>query len=658
MKGESDQRARGQDLPARDEVYREQVDFLFRNLPLGLLGSILNSTILGLVLFRRVPLKGLALWYFSIQAISLVRYLTYRKWKQAGEGRPPQKDARLFIGTVFSAGLAWGLLTFIAYPSDLLYQVFIIFVIGGLVAGAAASYAVLMAAYLSYSLPALLPLILKGIIMGGEIGYAMSGMITLYFVLITIAARHIHKMTIKSIVLGHEKDRLLLQLASEKERAEGLNLDLSREIERRREAEEDLKRHRDSLEETVRERTRELKEANEALQNELPYREQMERELLKIQRLESLSTLAGGIAHRYNNLLTGILGNINLIQMLYPSDIKLLDKLSAAERACLEARDLSHKLLNISRGGVPYKSMVNLSELVKDSVSLTLEGAPVSFDFHTTCDSLEIEVDQNQIKQAIQGIVQNSREAMPGGGRIKVLCEVVSLGKDQSVPLPEGEYARITISDHGFGIREQDIEKVFDPFLSGKETGTGLGLAAAYSIIKRHNGYITVFSSEGKGTTFQIYLPLSRGPDHRQEKKGMGKPSPSAMKVLVMDDEDVVRDFAASALAELGCKVVTAENSKEAVERYREARDMGRTFDLVILDLTVPGGHGGMEALGLLREIDPDVRAVVSSGYSDSWMIKNFRDYGFWGALPKPYRLADLRRLIESISPGPSGDTP
>ncbi|RMF99819.1 MAG: response regulator, partial [Nitrospirae bacterium] len=627
---------------------RTQVDLLYRNLPLGILGALLVSTVLALVLLNHTPLWGLGIWYVSLQTISLIRYLTYRYWKKNPRGRDTDWFRRYFYIGGFLAGIAWSSIVVLAYPDAMLYRVFIILVIGGMVVGAASAYSARTGAFLSYGIPAFLPLIIRSLIEGGAIGTATFFILALFFALVTIISRHIYSTVLKSIILGYEKDSLLQKLIEEKDRAEELNTELSREVERREVAERELLEHKRRLEKTVRERTADLEEANRKLKEELQYREKMESELLRIQRLESLAAMAGGLAHKYNNLLTAIIGNISLIQMLYPDNKELLERLSVVEKASLEAKALSHKLLNISKGGVPFKHPVNMLDLIRDTVSLTLEGSPVRMDFNTTCEDLIMEVDENQIKQTIQAIVQNSKEAMPEGGTLKVFCETLTLEDRSEIPLPGGEYARITISDHGFGIKPEEIDRIFDPFFSGKDVGKGLGLSAAYSIVRRHKGYITVSSEVNRGTTFHIYLPYES--PSGETAPAVHPENERPLRVLVMDDEDVVRDFAVSALRELGCETAEARNSLEAERLYREAYESGNPFDLVILDLTVPGGHGGLEAMGLLKKIDPGVRAVVSSGYSDDMTIKNYREFGFSGVLPKPYRLADLRRLLSTVA--------
>lgn len=646
MKGEKDQSIKTH-LP-EEKISRAQVDLLYRNLPLALLGVLLVSAVLSLVLLEHTSHLELAIWFFSIQAVNLIRYLIYRYWKRYRGRKDTDWFKRYFYVSTFVAGVCWGSIVFLAYPEDPLYRVFVILVVGGIVIGSASAYSAKTGGFFSFSIPAVTPFIVRSFIEGGDTGVATGFIISLFFVLVTIISRHIQSTVTKSIILGYEKDSLLLKLLKEKERIEELNIDLSREIERREEAERELLEHQRRLEETVRERTADLEEANRKLKEELHHREKMENELLRIQKLESLAAMAGGLAHKYNNLLTAIIGNINLLQMLYHDDRELLERLSVAEKASLEAKALSHKLLNISKGGVPFKHPVNLLDLIRDTVSLTLEGSPVRMDFNAACEDLVMEVDEDQIKQSIQAIVQNSKEAMPEGGTVKVFCETLTLEDRSDIPLPGGEYARITISDHGFGIKPEEIDRVFDPFFSSKDVGKGLGLSAAYSIVRRHNGYITVSSEINKGTTFQIYLPYEAPAEETPARVQPEIERP--LRVLVMDDEDVVRDFAVSALRELGCEAEEATNSLEAERLYREAFEGGRPFDLVILDLTVPGGHGGLEAIGLLKKIDPKVRAVVSSGYSDDRTIKNYREFGFSGVLPKPYRLSDLRKLLSTVT--------
>jgi len=380
-------------------------------------------------------------------------------------------------------------------------------------------------------------------------------------------------------------------------------------------------------------------------------RKKTEEELLKVEKLESLGVLAGGIAHDFNNLLTAILGSISLAKMYAGSGNKVSERLAEAEKASLQARDLTQKLLTFSKGGFPVKKAASISELIRDSAGFVLSGSNVRCEYSIPENLWPVDVDESQISQVINNLIINADQVMQQGGIIQVSCENVALKKEDLLPLKGGNYVKISIKDHGVGIPEKYIEKIFDPFFSTKLNGTGLGLSTVYSIVKRHNGYITVESKKEVGTTFYIYLPASQ--KDIQQKKYETVIIGGKGKILVMDDEEIVREVLGAMLLSIGYEVEYAANGEEAVELYRMAKGSGAPFDAVILDLTIPGGMGGKKAIQGLLKIDPGVKAIVSSGYSNDPVMADFREYGFSGVAAKPYKIKQLSETLHNVIKGP-----
>jgi PAS domain S-box-containing protein len=383
------------------------------------------------------------------------------------------------------------------------------------------------------------------------------------------------------------------------------------------------------------------------LNRDITERKKMEGELIKAQKIESLGILAGGIAHDFNNILTGILGNITLAKAYVKPEDSVADRLTEAEKACLQAKDLTQQLLTFSRGGAPVKKTFSITELLKDSATFVLRGSSVQCEFSIPDDLWLVEVDEGQINQVISNLIINSAQAMPEGGTIKVQAENTVVWTKDIPPLKNGRYLKISIEDKGIGIQEEHLRRIFDPYFTTKQRGSGLGLAVAYSIIKKHEGYIDVKSQLGVGTTFFIYLPASEHNIINEKKidkifKGVGR-------ILLMDDEDVVRHVVGEMLKHLGYNVEFAKDGAEAIKLYEIAKETGKPFDAVIMDLTVPGGIGGKEAINKLLEIDPNVKAIVSSGYSNDPVLSNYTEYGFCGGVAKPYKLEELGKTLHEI---------
>jgi PAS domain S-box-containing protein len=421
-----------------------------------------------------------------------------------------------------------------------------------------------------------------------------------------------------------------------------------RDITERKQAEGTLKRHHQQLMHVVEERTQELTQANEKLRKEIEDRERMEEELVKAQKLESLGILAGGIAHDFNNLLASILGNISLAMLDLEHSDGAYRQLEGAERASLRAQDLTRQLLTFSKGGAPVKRTTAITELIKESAGFALRGSRVRHDFFFGEGLWLLDVDEGQISQVIHNLVINADHAMPEGGTITIRCENCVIGESTGLPLRPGDYVKVSVQDHGVGITKDHLPKIFDPYFTTKQKGSGLGLATSYSIIKKHGGHIVAESELGTGTTFTFYLPASRS-GKIAKQAGDTKLYTGTGKILLMDDEEDVRQTTGDVLKRLGYRVEFAEDGERAIDLYQQARTAGQPFDAVIMDLTVPGGMGGREALIKLFAIDPKVKAIVSSGYSNDPIMADYQKYGFRGVVTKPYRIKDLGETLHNV---------
>jgi two-component system cell cycle sensor histidine kinase/response regulator CckA len=376
-------------------------------------------------------------------------------------------------------------------------------------------------------------------------------------------------------------------------------------------------------------------------------RQKAEAERLRFSKLESLGLLAGGIAHDFNNILTAIIGNISLAMLNPNNEIQVRGRLQEAEVACQQAQTLARQLLTFAKGGAPVKTITSVAATINESVTLACRGSQVRCEFQAADDLWLVEADPGQIGQVFQNLIINAIQAMPAGGTIEIYAANFKQAATGE-PLSPGNYVKITIRDQGLGIPAEYLPKIFDPYFTTKQSGSGLGLATAYSIIKSHHGKISVESTMGVGTIFHIYLPASD--QVMVLPTGQGKTLPDGKgKILVMDDEEMVRKVLERMLANLGYEAELAQDGAEAVEIFTEAEKAGNKFAAVILDLTVPGGIGGKETMEKLLVIDPQVKAIVSSGYSDDPIMADPQKYGFSGVIAKPYKVMDLSKILHGI---------
>jgi len=379
-------------------------------------------------------------------------------------------------------------------------------------------------------------------------------------------------------------------------------------------------------------------------------RRRMEEDIirLKTEKMESISVLAGGIAHDFNNILTAILGNITIAKMHSESGGKVFKLLTEAEKASLMAKNLTQQLLTFSKGGAPIRKPASIKDLLKTTAEFALSGSKAQCQVRISPDLWSVDIDAGQISQVINNLIINADQAMPAGGIITVSADNVRIGEEGVIHLKEGNYIRISVEDEGIGIPEAHLLRIFEPYFTTKQKGSGLGLATSFSIVRNHDGCITVDSDLGEGTTFCVYLPVSE----QEVVMGVREPCKRAMgkgRVLLMDDEESILEVTGEVLQYLGYTVETARDGEEAVEVYRKAQEKRSPFDAVIVDLTIRGKMGGREAIHALLKVDPKVKAIVSSGYCDDPVMANYQEYGFSGVVTKPYTIEELSEVLQKV---------
>jgi len=374
----------------------------------------------------------------------------------------------------------------------------------------------------------------------------------------------------------------------------------------------------------------------------------MEEDIIKADKIESIGILAGGITHDFNNILTIILGNLTLVKMFLDADDKIYKRIERAEKASLRAKDLTQQFLTFSKGGLPVKKVISISDLIMESVNFSIRGSKVKCEFFLQDNLWPLEIDAGQINQVINNLMINAAQAMPEGGVIKIKAENVNIDSQGLLSLKEGKYVKISVEDEGTGILKENLQKIFDPYFTTKVKGNGLGLSTSYSIMKKHDGLLYVESESGKGTTFYMYLPassikrLKENAEKDFQVVGTGK-------ILIMDDDEEILEIAEAMLKKIGYSVDFCKDGSVVIELYKKAKESGEPYDVVILDLTIPGGMSGKEAVNELIEIDPQVKAIASSGYSNSQIMSHYKKYGFSGVIAKPYRIEDLNELLQDL---------
>jgi PAS domain S-box-containing protein len=379
-------------------------------------------------------------------------------------------------------------------------------------------------------------------------------------------------------------------------------------------------------------------------------RSRLEAELLRASKLESVGFLAGGIAHDFNNLLAVIMGNLSLALMDEGVAQRAGAWLQEAEQGAHRAKHLTHQLLTFAKGGAPIRTTVCLQDVVREAAEFATRGSTVRCEFDLAADLKPVDADKEQIGAVVHNLVINALQAMPDGGAVLIALrnERVPPGR---LPLPPGPYLRLSITDAGAGIPPEYLSHIFEPYFTTKKEGAGLGLATVDSIVRKHQGHVTAESEVGRGTSFHVWLPAAPTPAPAPDSPGPLPSAPGGLagRILFMDDEEALRLMAAALLGRLGLEVVAVPDGEQAVEAFAAARAAGRPFDLVMMDLTVPGGMGGLEAMRAMLAIDPAVRGIVSSGYSGDPVMASYRAHGFSAMMPKPYRGEELARVLQDL---------
>lgn len=375
------------------------------------------------------------------------------------------------------------------------------------------------------------------------------------------------------------------------------------------------------------------------------------RDAQKAQKLESLGVLAGGIAHDFNNLLTAIWGNISYAKMQADAGSDIHSALNAAATAAKEARNLTRQLLTFAKGGSPIRQTVAITEIITDSADFALHGSNVSYVMVLDEDIWPVDVDPGQISQVINNLMINAAQVMPKGGVVTIFGGNVVVEAEDDMPLTAGRYVRIVVEDEGEGMTEEVMRQIFDPYFTTKEKGSGLGLASSYSIAKRHGGCLTAGSLHGKGAAFYLYMPAS---DKLAAEVTAGRQVDEVTltgkgRILVMDDEEMIRDLVGKILKHLEYEVSLAADGEKSIKLYKEAFLAGRPFAAVIMDLTIPGGMGGEQAVREVLKINPAALVIVSSGYAHDPIMAEYAKYGFSGVLVKPYSIAEMSRVLYEV---------
>ena len=609
----------------RRQVLAAQVRLLYGNANLGAGITLVATLVLGGCQWDVVAhpiVLGWGLYMFSVAAGRFA--LAHSYWHSSGPSS--FRTRRWCAGFAVGAGLAgsgWGAAGILLYPEARLeHQLFLVFILGGMMLGAAAILAARPEAYLTFIVPAGLGPAARFALHGDAAHLAMAVMAGLFALATVITTRRINLTITSSLNLRFENTILVESLQAATHRAEVLN---------------------EQLEVRVEERTAELYQTAERLRAEIEQREQIEEQLLRARKLESLGVLAGGIAHDFNNFLAVVQGNLELAKTQLDRDAPVQAILDEMASACARAAFLSSQLLTFSKGGAPVRRLISLSQLVRDAIPLARAGSQTRFDVCVADNLRCAEVDPGQIEQVLHNILLNARQATPQGGTIEVRAENVDLktvaGVDSRV--------RISVRDYGCGIRDDILPRIFDPYFSTKANGSGLGLATAYAIVAKHGGNLSVQSRIEDGTVFIIDLPASEETPAPQAPLAP-KIQAGAERVLVMDDEEALRNLVKTALTKLGYEVQTAGDGAQAIAFFAEAKSCGRGFDAVLLDLTVCGGMGGLETAARLKELDSSVKLIVSSGYSDAPVLSDLRKYGFEGLIPKPWTIVRLSEVLRS----------
>ncbi len=609
------------------ELLPAQLRLLYGNANLGVVINILAATVLGGLQWGVVAKPLVFSWWIYILLVSVARYeLARHYWHAAPAPTDSNKWRTVFIAGVALTGAGWGAAGILLYPAaHLTNQLFLVFVLGGMMLGASSVLAPRPEAFLTFLLPAGLMPAVRLFLEGDETHAAMGLLATVFTLATLIITRRIYHTIESSLRLELENRDLVENLRTAHQETVALNY---------------------ALERRVQERTAELRKSTEQLRAEIAQREQTEEELLRSRKLESLGVLAGGIAHDFNNFLTVVQGNIEVAKTQLTAAEPAQEYLKQAANACQRAKFLASQLLTFAKGGAPVRRVVSVAQLVTDAVQLAQTGSSLRIEVNIEEGLWSAQVDPGQIGQVLHNILINAREAVPGGrGFIEVRAENLGV-----VGNPDPR-VRISIRDYGRGIPPDVLPRIFDPYFTTKPGGNGLGLATAYAIVAKHGGHISVESRPGAGSVFTFDLPALDLPRALEDPLAPASPSMQGgtERLLVMDDDEALRLLVTAVLTSLGYEVQAAADGAEAVALYEIAKATDRGFDAVILDLTVTGGMGGLEAADKLKELDPSAKLIVSSGYSDAPVMSEFAEYGFEAVIVKPWTVNEMSEVLRRV---------
>ena len=583
----------------KEAIGREQFRFVIQQVPTMQVTSFVVALVLSYAAYGIAPLENILAWILLITAVAVSRAVLYSRFiKERKEQPTVENRSNAYLLLALISGFVWGSSAFLILPGDnpWLTALFIL-VMASLSASTTVSHSSIKWAPAAWMVPAMLLYAIRCAMDGGEYKYIVAILIVVYMFTIFHYSLEHNKIVTSSIALRFE------------------NLDLLEEVRK------------------------------------------SEAERIKTQKLEAIGILAGGIAHDFNNLLTAILGNISLAKEMVDHGKRVHRRLEEAEKASLIAKDLATRLLTFSKGGKPILKEISVEEVLRDAVQFALRGTVVRCEFRVPEGAWAAYADAGQIGQVFHNLAINAVQAMPQGGTLRASLENAHVPEGEIPHVASGNYLLIGFADQGSGIPPDVLPKVFDPYFTTKKEGSGLGLATSYNIMKSHGGNIFAESSPGAGATFRLYLPSigkvplearpPREPDLPQDPAVM----PESTRVLLMDDEEMVRDVAGEMLVHLGYKPVFACNGEEAIAMYAEAAGGPERFDLVILDLTIPGGMGGRETASRILKEHRGARIVVSSGYSNDPVMAHYKEHGCVGVIAKPYKLTELSYVLQQAIP-------
>ncbi len=608
------------------QLLAAQLRLLYGNANLGAVVNIVAAAILGALQWGIVSKPTIMAWCSYITLVSIARYgLARRYWQASPSLTDLSRWRTLFTIGVGCAGAGWGAAGVLLYaPGHLTNQVFLVFVLGGMMLGASSVLAPRPETFLTFLIPAGLIPAVRLFLDRDETHLAMGLLATLFTLATLITTRRLCRMVDSSLRLQFENRDLVEELRTANRETAALN---------------------QALELRVEERTAELHTSTEQLRAEIIQREQAEEELLRARKLESLGVLAGGIAHDFNNFLTVVQGNIEIAKVHLTPAEAAREFLDQAANACQRAKFLSSQLLTFAKGGAPVRQVASTAQLVTDAVLLARSGSSIAIELQLAERLWSAEVDAGQIGQVLHNILINAREAMSSSGTIEVRAENIALQNGSGETMP---HVRISIRDQGHGISPEVLRRIFDPYFTTKRGGSGLGLATAYAIVMKHGGHLSVESAPGVGSVFTIDLPASLEAPLSEMPTSLPMQT-GTERLLVMDDDEALRDLSKAVLSTLGYEVETAGDGAEAVDLYANTKAAGKGFDAVLLDLTVTGGIGGMEAAAMLKQLDPTARLIVSSGYSEAPVMSHFAEYGFDAVIVKPWTVREMSEVLRRV---------